>query len=159
MRLRVAEFWKGSPVRWFYLEWTRPGEPAPTRQLVFRVFEPTGHEEHFLDGDVFSLPDPARYVGEWSKAEPFTALKPGDLRLVEECNLDVVRTMTVAFTLITAGNRCPGDVAGSPYMRFEFSLTSSELDLLEQPRDTRGNVPPNSRLDPFHYWRMTREPS
>ena len=56
MRLRVVEFWKGSPVRWLYLEWVRlADESRPTRQLVFRVAE-DGDEKmtttvHRLPGD------------------------------------------------------------------------------------------------------------
>ena len=156
MRMRVAEFWKGSPARWFYIEWARPGEARPARQLALRVSE---QGEGNFRGDVYGLPEPARHAGEWSKAQPFATLGPGDLRLVDDCRMRVVHTMTAHFTLTTEGNRCPGDIPGAPYMRLEYSLASSELELLEQPRDSAGNVPPNSRLAPFKYLRMSREPS
>jgi hypothetical protein len=156
MRMRVAQFWPGSPARWFYFEWTKPGSTAPTRQFALRVSEMG--EGHFR-GDVYRLPEPSRYAGEWSKAQPFATLKPEDLRLVDDCRMRVVHTLTAHFTLGTEGNRCPGDIPGSPYMRFEYSLASSELELLEQPRDAAGNVAANSRLEPFKYLRMAREPS
>src|SRR5688572_6251346 len=155
MRLRVAEFWKGGAARWFYLEWTRPGEARPARQLVLRIAESIDKN---MTGALYRLPDPPRHAGEWARPEPFAGMRPDDLRLVEDCRMRVVRTMTAAFTLVTDGTRCPGDIAGAPYMRYEFSLTSSDLDVLEQPRDSSGMVPPESRLEPFHFARMSREP-
>jgi hypothetical protein len=156
MRLRVVEFWKGSNVRWAYLEWVRPDDEAkPTRQLVLRIAE-DGEERmtatvHRLAGDA------TRFAGEWRKPEPFATLRPSDLRANEECRLGVVRAMIAHFTLTTDGRKCPGDLPEGPFMRFEFSLSSSELELLEQPRDAAGNVP-KSRLEPFKYGRMSREP-
>ena len=156
MRMRVAEFWKGSPVRWLYLEWTRPGQAKPARQLVLRIAE---DGEDAMTATVHRLPGEAgRFAGEWGKPQPFAALTPADLQAVAGCRLKTVRTMTAHFTLVTEGNRCPGDLPGVPFMRFEFSLASSELNLLEQPRDAAGNVPPGSRLEPFGYGRSSREP-
>jgi hypothetical protein len=157
MHLRVAEFWKGSPVRWLYLEWFRPGEESqPRRQLVFRIAE-DGPER--MTTTVHRLPDDAsRFAGEWRKPQPFAALSPADLRVVGDCRLKTLRAMIAHFVLVTEGNRCPGDLPGAPFMRFEFSLTSSDLDLLEQPRDAAGRVPPGSRLLPFRYARMSRVP-
>jgi hypothetical protein len=81
MVLRVGEFWKGSPVRWLYLEWVRPGSEArPVRQLVFRVAE-DGVER--LTTTVHRLPgDAARYAGEWRKPQPFAGMKPAELKAV-----------------------------------------------------------------------------
>ena len=157
MRLRVAPFRNGAAVRWLYLEWTRPDEEArPVRQFVLRVAE---DGEDLLTATLHRLPgDAARFAGEWRKAEPLSAVPAEALRGVPGCRLRAVRAMTAHFTLVTEGNRCPGDVPGSPYMRFEFSLTSSELDLLEQPRDAAGNVPPKSRLEPYRYGRSSRLP-
>ena len=155
-RLRVAEFWKGQPVRWFYLEWSRPGADAkPTRQLVFRVAEDGDGK---LTTSWHRLAEPSRHAGEWRKAEPFAGSKPADLIPVEECRLATVRTMTAAYTLVTEGKRCPGDLAGAPFMRFEFLVTSSDMDILEQPRDASGNVPPDSNLEPYHFAHMSLEP-
>ena len=156
VRLRVAEFWKGSPVRWAYLEWVRlTDESKPTRQLVLRIAE-DGPDK--MTATVHRLPDAARFAGEWKKAEPFATLKPADLREVAGCRLKALRSMIAHFVAVTEGNHCPGDMAGAPNMRFEFSLTSSELDLLEQPRDAAGNVPPKSRLEPFKLGRMSPVP-
>lgn len=156
VRLRVAEFWKGSPVRWFYLEWVSMADEAkPTRQLVLRAAE-NGEEK--MAATVHRLPgDPARFAGEWRKDEPFASIKPADLREVDGCRLAVKRMMTAHFTAVTEGKRCPGDLPQGPFMRFEFSLASSELALLEQPRDADGNVP-KSRLKPFQFGRMSRAP-
>jgi hypothetical protein len=155
MLLRVGEFWKGGSERWLYLEWTRPGEAQPARQRVLRIAESADKN---MTGAVYRLPDPARVVGEWARPQPFAGMRPEEMRMVEDCRMRVVRTMTMAFTMVTEGMRCPGDIAGSPYMRYEFSVTSSDLDVLEQPRDAAGNVPAGSRLEPFHYARMSREP-
>jgi hypothetical protein len=157
MRLRVAEFRKGSSVRWLYFEWVRPSEEGrPTRQLVLRVAE---DGEGLMTATVHRLPGEAsRFAGEWRKPDPLAAVPNEELRQVAGCRLGVVRTLTAHFTLVTEGNRCAGDMPGSPFMRFEFSLASSELNLLEQPRDASGNVPPNSRLQPFRYARSSREP-
>jgi hypothetical protein len=158
MRLRVVEFWKGSPVRWLYLEWVLPGdESRPLRQLVWRVAE-DGFEA--MTTTVYRLPgDASRFTGEWKKPEPFATLKPADLREVEGCRMAGQRSMIAHFVVVTEGNRCPGDAPGVPFMRFEFSITSSELDLLEQPRDAAGNVPKKYEgADPFHLGRMSQVP-
>lgn len=158
VRLRVAEFWKGSPVRWLYLEWVRlDNEAKPVRQLVWRVAE---DGPGMMTTTVHRLPgDASRFAGEWRKAEPFAALQPADLREVPGCRLKTQRSMIAHFVAVTDGNRCPGDIAGEPFMRFEFSITSSELDLLEQPRDAAGNVPKKHEgADPFHFGRMSQVP-
>ena len=157
MRLRVASFWPGSPVRWFYLEWVDPGaEAPPRRQVVLRVAEAANGA---LSATLHRLPGEAsRHAGEWREARPFAGLSPADLPHDEACRLKVARAMTAHFTLVTAGTRCPGDIPGAPYMRFEFSLTSSELEVLEQPRDAAGNVPPRSRLNPYYFGRSSRDP-
>ena len=157
VRIRVAEFWKGSPVRWLYLEWAGTADGAPpTRQLVFRVAE-TG-EESIMTTTVHRLPgDPARFAGEYRKPRPFEALQPRDLDEVANCRLKTRRTMTAHFTLVTDGNKCPAGQPGAPFLRYEFSLTSSELKLLEQPRDAAGNVP-RSRLAPYSFARTSVVP-
>lgn len=157
MVLRVAEFWKGSPVRWLYLEWVRPGaESRPSRQLVLRVAEDGSGR---MTTTVHRLPgNGARHVGEWRKAQPFAGMRPADLVAIEACRMRTIRTMIAHFTMTTDGLKCPGDLAGVPFMRFEFSITSAELDLLEQPRDAAGNVPPKSRLEPFTYRRLGTTP-
>ena len=157
MRLRVAPFRKGAPVRWLYLEWVRPSEEGrPVRQLVLRIAE---DGEDLMTATVHRLPgDASRFAGEWRKPDPLSAVPIEALGAVAGCRMKAVRAMTAHFTLVTEGTRCPGDVPGSPYMRFEFSLTSSELDLLEQPRDAAGNVPPKSRLEPYRYGRNATVP-
>ena len=155
MRLRVVEFWPGSTVRWLYLEWVKlADESRPTRQLVFRVAE----DGERMTTTVHRLPgDAARFAGEWRRAKPFESLRPGELRMIEGCRLLTTRTMLAHFTAVTEGNRCPGDIPGAPFMRFEFSFSSSELSLLEQPRDAEGKVP-KSRLEPFQFGRMSQVP-
>jgi hypothetical protein len=66
VRLRVAEFWHGSPVRWLYLEWVdMANEAVPTHHLVLRLAEHDGK----LTSTSRRLPgDPARFAGEWRKA-------------------------------------------------------------------------------------------
>ena len=142
-------------MRWLYLEWARlADETRPTRQLVFRVAE----DGQRMTTTVYRLPgDAARYAGEWRRAKPFESLRPEDLQPVEGCRLLATRTMLAHFTVVTEGNRCPGDLAGAAYMRFEFSFSSSELSLLEQPRDAAGNVP-KSRLEPIEFVRMSETP-
>jgi hypothetical protein len=155
VRFRVSEFWKGSPVRWLYVEWVRTDDDLrPTRQLVFRIAE-DGREG--MTTTVHRLPgDAARFAGEWRKAKPFEALQPRDLAELANCRLKTQRLATAHFTLTTEGNKCPSDGPDAPFMGYEFSLLSSELELLEQPRDAAGKVPP-SRLKPYKFARMSRE--
>ena len=155
VRLRAVEFWKGGPAGWAYLEWVKPGEAKPLRQLAFRFAERSDGRFavtlHRLPGEA------ARFAGEWRKPQPFAELRPSDLAEIPGCRMEAYRAMLAHFVAVTQGNRCPGDLPGVPYMRFEFSIASSELDLLEQPRDAAGNVPPRSRLEPFRYARTSRE--
>jgi hypothetical protein len=157
MRMRAVEFWKGTPVRWLYLEWVRMDDEAkPTRQMVLRLAE-DGNED-IMTATTHRLPaDALRFAGEWRKPEPFGGMSAADMRAIPGCRLLVTRTMTAHFTLTTEGNKCPGDIPGSPFMRLEFSLSSSELALLEEPRDAAGNLLPKL-LDPYQFARMSRVP-
>jgi hypothetical protein len=125
------------------------------RQLVLRAAE--DGPDRFTT-TLHAVPEPERHVGEWRKPRPFEGREPAAFPAVEACRMNTVRAMTAHFTIVTEGNRCPGDLPGVPFMRYEFSITSSDLDLLEQPRDAAGKIPPKSRLDPFRYARMSREP-
>lgn len=157
LRLRVVEFWKGSNVRWVYFEWVRKAdETKATRQIVMRIAE--DGVENIMTATSHRLPgDGTSYVGEWRKPEPFAGLRPADLREIPGCRLVVTRTMIAHFTLTTEAPRCPGDIPGSPFMRLEFSFSSSELQLLEEPRDAEGKLLPKL-LDPYNYGRMSRAP-
>jgi hypothetical protein len=154
-RLRVLEFWKGTAVRWVYLEWVRVADDSkPTRQFVARITEDSAAK---MKANVYRLVDPARFAGEWKKEEPFRTLSLADLREVPACAMIGQRPMIAHFVLVTEGNQCPGDMPGVPNMRLEFSITTSELDLLEQPRDAAGNLPPGL-LDPFRFNRTSKVP-
>ena len=143
-------------MRWFYLEWVpMADESRPTRQLVFRVAE---DGDDLMTTTVHRLAEPARFAGEWRRPNPFASIGPAGLKRVEGCRLKTLRVMTAHFSAITEGNACPGDLPGVPSMRFEFSIASSEMSLLEQPRDAKGNVPEKSRLEPYQFGRMSREP-
>lgn len=157
VRLRVAEFWRGSQVRWLYLEWVDlPIESRPRRQMVLRLAE--GGEDHLMSSTAYRLPgDPARFAGAWRNPDSLAALKPRDLDEIAGCRLRTMRAMAAHFTIVTEGNKCPSGRPEFPFIRYEFSITSSELELLEQPRDAAGNVPP-SRLEPYRFGRMSREP-
>lgn len=138
VRLRVAEFWKGSAVRWLYLEWTpMVGEGKPLRQFVMRVRE----DGPRMSASLHRLPgDPARLAGEWGKKKPFEQLAPADLREIEHCRLDATRTMIAQFTLATAGRKCPGELPEMPFMRYDISLGSSQLLVIEQHLDREGKL-------------------
>lgn len=156
-RMRVVEFWKGSGVRWLYFEWVSlSDESKPLRQVVMRMGEDGNGN---MSATMHRLPgSAARFAGEWKKPAPFAAFEPADLREIPGCRMKAQRTMAAHFLVMTEGNKCPGDIAGVPAVRYEFSLASSELDLLEQPRDAAGEVPPGSRREPYQYKRMSREP-
>jgi hypothetical protein len=155
--LRVSEFWKGGLERWFYLEWTRPGEAQPLRQHVLRVAEQ--REPGRLAVTAHRLPgDALRFAGEWRKERPFEGLGPRDMPAIEACLLQGLRSMDALFEMATVGARCPGDLPGVPHVRYELTLTSADLGFVEKPIDAAGNVPKGSRLEPYVYRRMAREP-
>ncbi len=124
VRLHVKPLWterKGE--FWLYFEYAIQADLThPFRQRVLRFREAGGD----IYADEFLLDDPARWVGEWSKPQPFAALDPSGLREQPGCRMLFVKQMEAVFAGGSATDKCPGSVPGS-YERSEYNITSASI--------------------------------
>ena len=156
VRLRQVPIWTSrAGEHWMYAEQAFPGkEDRPYRQRVYRIVARKGdllRLEYTLPGD------PARFAGEWKKAQPLAALRPEDLELRKGCTVKLQRQMEIFFNGGTQGRDCASDLEGAAYATSEISLTSSTLKTLDRGFDPEGKQVWGSTAGAYDFWKITRE--
>jgi hypothetical protein len=139
VRIRHARFWSERPNEgWIYAEYARQDDDAhPFQQRIYRLRPVSG-----LSGvqvAVYELPgEPARYVHEWQKAQPFSGVSPDKLRERVGCGFHLGRQMDMILGGGTPGTSCRGVVPGVHHEHWEFQFTSSSLRTWETGLDASG---------------------
>jgi CpeT protein len=86
IRLKMAPIWKERRDGfWLYVEQaTASHTDKPYRQRVYHL---SRVDDKTLKSDVFTLPEPLRFAGDWKKDKPLTTLTPDSLLFKEGCSI------------------------------------------------------------------------
>jgi hypothetical protein len=117
-RMRIAPLWTERQDKgefWFYVEHSRMAEdPKPFRQRIYRFLAVNNN----FFADVYALPgDPAAYVNEWRKPEPFKGVNPDSLHEFPNCRMKMGQ-MLMMFWVRTEGTACKAE---NPDVAYETS--------------------------------------
>ncbi|MGA9117077.1 MAG: chromophore lyase CpcT/CpeT [Bacteroidota bacterium] len=156
--LRMARIWTDrEDGYWFYVE-QAVAETAdkPYRQRVYRVSQV---ESDLFKSEVFLIPDPEKYVGEWRKENPLRDVSPDDLELRGGCTVFLRLDARGAFTGGTVGRACASDRRGAAYATSEVVIGPGRIESWDRGFDESGRQVWGAVRGPYVFIRRADGPS
>ena len=137
IRLEMVPIWTDrEDARWLYVEQAVAGmTDRPYRQRVYRV---SAGEGGVFESAVYTLPDPAKYVGAAGEEFPLRDLAPGDLELREGCTVFLKLDGKDRFTGGTEGRGCLSGLRGAAYATSEVVVGPGRIESWDRGFDAEG---------------------
>lgn len=148
IHLRSVRIWEGrrssgaagrrEPI-WLYVEQASAAAlDRPYRQRVYEIVN--GSEDGHVLSRVYTLPEPAAWIGAWGDPERLDALRPEDLTLRFGCTVELEwDDEALAFIGGTRGEACASDLAGASYATSEVRLGWGWMETWDRGYDAEGN--------------------
>ncbi len=115
VHLHIRQIWPGrEDGPWLYVEQgLATALEKPYRQ---RIYQLATLPDDRVKSSVFTLPEPARFVGAWRDPERFASVTPAELKLREGCSVWLAPTgADGSYAGSTGGNGCASDLRGAAY--------------------------------------------
>ncbi|MFN0201958.1 MAG: chromophore lyase CpcT/CpeT, partial [Bacteroidia bacterium] len=124
--LNMVPIWKKSTDGyWLYVEQaTASAMQRPYRQRVYHVFQ---QDEFTLVSQVYELPNPYRFAGEWKKEEPLANLTKDSLLVKDGCAIYLNKNQKGDFYGSTPGKECPSALRGAKYATSEVVIEKKRI--------------------------------
>jgi CpeT protein len=126
VRLAVAAVWtERTDGPWLYVEQAIAGsEAAPYRQRVYQLVTLEGGA---VESRVYTLPEPARFVGAWRDPAAFATIGPADLSLRDGCAIRLARQADGTWSGRTGERSCPSELRGAQWATSEVVLDERRM--------------------------------
>jgi len=136
IRLEMVPIWsEGSQGAWLYVEQAAASSlDKPYRQRVYHVVNPY---KGIYRSDVYTLPEPERFIGAWKTPEKFDALTTDSLGSRSGCSI-VMTWKDGAFVGGTEGDGCESTLRGATYATSEVTIKADGLYTWDQGFDADG---------------------
>lgn len=137
IRLEMVRIWPGRDNGfWLYVEQASAAHlDRPYRQRVYRV---TQSADGSFASEVFSIPDPLRFAGDWKEPAPLSGLSPDSLEVRDGCAVMLVWKEGEGFVGGTAGKECLSDLRGAAYATSEVAVMPDRLVSWDRGFDASG---------------------
>lgn len=110
--------------KWFYVEQAVAAKrDKPYRQRVYHLTQ-NGRK---ITSEIYTLPNPLRFAGEWKKDNPLFSLTPDSLTVREGCAMIIEREDSKTFAGSTNGKDCKSNLRGASYATSEATITEEKL--------------------------------
>jgi len=111
IRLEMKRIWKDQPGYWLYVEQAVANYlDSPYRQRVYHVTLDEGK----VRSEIYTIPNPKRFVLAWKTPERFDIITPDSLKLREGCAVLLTKTGGY-YTGGTVGKGCVSKLADASY--------------------------------------------
>jgi CpeT protein len=126
IRLHIQPIWKKDRQNhWLYVEQaTASAENKPYRQRVYKVEKIS---DKSFKSIVYTLPDPAKWIGGYKNIALFDQLKPSDLSLRDGCTVFLEKQADGSFKGSTKGEGCESTLRGAKYAVSTVTITQNAL--------------------------------
>ncbi len=126
IRLEMVRIWPDHPDGyWFYVEQaTATHQDRPYRQRVYHV---TAQPDGRLRSEVYSIPNPQRFAGDWRSGQPLATLTSDSLEHRAGCAVILSREQDGTFKGGTVGSGCVSGLRGASYATSEVVVTPDAL--------------------------------
>jgi len=108
----------------------------PYRQRAYKL---SVQADGSIRSDVYTIPDPARFVGVWRESGELGELMPDDLVIKPGCEVILKRMAGSGFEGGTVGTGCFSDLRGAAYAISEVKVTSAGIESWDRGFDSGGN--------------------
>lgn len=136
IRLHIRPIWlSDKPNHWLYVEQaTAAAQHKPYRQRIYKV----EREGKGFKSIVYTLPDPAKWIGGQNNPALFDALKPADLSLRDGCTVYLELQQDGSYAGATRGAGCESNLRGAKYASSKVSITRDMLRSWDQGFNEKG---------------------
>lgn len=137
VRLKMAPIWTDrGDGHWFYVEQVMYAHLGrPYRQRVYHLTEPS---PGLFRSDVYTMENPRRFVGAWSRRNPMARLTPDSLELRDGCEIHLHRVGSSVYRGGTAGKSCRNSRRGASYATSELLVTKHLIASWDRGFDVNG---------------------
>ncbi len=127
IRLEMARIW---PDRkdgyWLYVEQAAASNlERPYRQRVYHVTEV---KDGSFRSEIYSIPDPLRFVGDWRQSNPLAILSRDSLEIREGCAVILRLRPDGRFAGGTDGTACSSTLRGASYATSEVIVGEDRIE-------------------------------
>ncbi len=137
IRLETVRVWpERTDGYWLYIEQAAAGNlEAPYRQRVYHLTET---ESGSFRSDVYELPDPRRFAGDWMIERPLAGLSPDSLEMRRGCAVLLDWYPNGMYVGSTVGNECLSDHRGASYATSEVIVERFRIRTWDRGYDEAG---------------------
>ncbi|KAA3607466.1 MAG: hypothetical protein DWQ06_00060 [Calditrichaeota bacterium] len=123
--LEMKQIWQNlEDGKWFYVEQAVAiKRDKPYRQRIYHLTQ-NGKK---ITSEIYTLPNPLRFVGEWKKEKPLATLTPDSLTVREGCAMIMERKDSETFVGSTNGKDCKSNLRGASYATSEATISEEKL--------------------------------
>ncbi len=138
IRLHIRPIWTADKNNhWLYVEQaTASAEDKPYRQRVYKVER---EQSGGFKSIVYTLPDPAKWIGAYKKTAVFEQIKPADLSLRDGCTVFLEKKQDGTFEGSTRGEGCESTLRGAKYASSKVTITGKQLNSWDQGFNEKGD--------------------
>ena len=123
--------------KWLYVEQTLASTPdRPYRQRVYHLEQVARDRYRSV---VYTLPDPAAFIGAWQDPGRFRELSPLSLEIRSGCDVYLNKVGRRNFEGGTEGVGCSSELAGASYASSEVLVKPGEIISWDRGFDEAGN--------------------
>ena len=118
---------------YLYVEQASAENPEkPYRQRVYYLYKV---DEDMYASEVYTLPEPEKYIGAYKLDNPLSELQPGDLTERKGCTVYLEYDGFASFTGSTEGKECESTLRGAAYATSEVSVMDGSIISWDQGFD------------------------
>ena len=120
--------------KWLYVEQAMANQKfKPYRQRMYRLSK---KDEYTIISEVYTLPNPTDYTGQWNNQEVFRRMVPDDLTLRDGCAITLSKR-DGKYVGSTKDKNCESSLKGAAYATSEVVITKNGIESWDRGFDTK----------------------
>jgi hypothetical protein len=153
IRLVMARIWEDrDDGYWLYVEQARMDNlDKPYRQRVYHIVE---EQKGTFKSEVYTMPEPERFIGDYKKKAPLAELKPDSLDAREGCAV-FLRRKGDSFVGGTKGGKCRSSLRGAYYATSEVTVMPDRMISWDRGFDSSGKQVWGSETGGYEFLRIS----
>lgn len=134
--------------KWLYVEQSvAENTSRPYRQRIYQI---VAKGKNSFESRIYTLPQPERYVGQWSNQTLFNQINPQVLTQLKGCAVTLKKN-NQTFTGQTGIKSCPSELKSAAYATSKVTITENSLSSWDQGFDQTGKQVWGAENGPYQF--------